>query len=162
MLVEQPMKITVRNFALAALTLGCLTAVPCPAQTIALALPEVTAAAVPFYPRNARAAHIEGSVHLQVRIVAGRVVSLALQEESSPMLIKAAEDNVKTWQFGDTDTLTFETTFYYKIRNTPLPKSCDEMGDRNDTVALRFPESVEISTPSMWLCDPGTLIRRKQ
>jgi hypothetical protein len=106
-------------------------------------------------------AHVEGTVHLQVGIAAGKVVSVTLQD-GQPILAKAAEDNVKTWQFRETDTLTFETAFRYEIRKTPPPTNCDEGEDYNSTIALHFPSSVEVSAPTWWTCDPGVVVPAKR
>jgi hypothetical protein len=133
----------------------CLVVIQCAAQKPIPASPEVTAAAVPIYPRLAAMAHIEGTVHLQVRIAAGKVVSVTLQD-GQPMLAKAAEDNVKTWQFRETDTVTFDTAFRYEILQTPPPTDCDGGEDHNSKITLHFPASVEVSTPTMWVCDQTT------
>ena len=78
------------------------------------------------------------------------------------MLVKATEDNVKTWQFRETDRVTFETVFHYEIRNTPPPTNCDDGGDYNSTIVLHLPASVEVSAPTMWVCDQSAVVHAKQ
>lgn len=61
-------------------------------------LPDLRIASVPFHPRNAQAAHIEGVVRLRISTDGTRAVSVQVQD-GPPMLARAARDNVKTWQF---------------------------------------------------------------
>jgi hypothetical protein len=65
------------------------------------------------------------------------------------MLAKAAQENVKTWEFEEHSPTTFEVTFRYKI----LPQS--ECDIDNGTVLLRLPTEVEVSAKGVQTCDPA-------
>lgn len=110
-------------------------------------LPTVTSATVPFYPPLARVARIEGIVHLRVS-TDGMRVSAASTISGHPLLVEAAAENLRTWQFREHTPATFETMFRYKM----LPESECEMD--SGTVLLRLPAEVELSAKGWKTCDP--------
>ena len=110
-------------------------------------LPTVATAAVPFYPRPARTAHIQGAVRLRIS-TDGERVSGVVAEAGPPMLIPAAEENVKTWLFEKHDPVTFDVTFRYKM----LPGS--QCAIDNGVVVLHLPTEVEVSAKGIETCDP--------
>jgi Gram-negative bacterial TonB protein C-terminal len=115
-------------------------------------LPMVVVAGVPFYPPTARIAHIEGTVRLRIT-TDGKKASVITVESGPPMLVSAAEENVRTWQFRGHEAVTFETTFNYKM----LPESeCDL---DSGVVMLRLPTQVEVSAKAWKTCDPAVEVK---
>ncbi len=129
----------------------------CPAQ-YEKPLPAVTSASVPFYPRVAQTAHIEGAVKLRISTDGMRASSIDI-ESGSPLLGRAAEENIKTWMFEQHTPTTFEATFRYVL----LPNECDPKcicGDTNrNTVRLQLPTDVEVNAKTVELCDPAVVRR---
>lgn len=118
--------------------------------------PEVIHADVPLYPPIARAAHITGTVEIQVVVEKGSVVSAQLKSvvvdaSNSPVLSEQGKKkvspylsipslaNVKTWRFDSSGRITFLVRYVYRITGqaTPLPES--------PTVELDFPHLVKIT-----------------
>ena len=119
-------------------------------------LPSVISASVPFYPRISQQAHIEGVVRLRISTDGKRAVSVEV-ESGQPMLARAAQDNVKTWQFDPHNPMTFEATFQYKL----LPSRCDAECNTCDSVEkpsvlLRLPSQVEVNARELMTCDPSS------
>ena len=117
------------------------------AQQSNMSLPAVITAAVPFYPPAARAARIEGVVRMRIS-TDGKRVSFISAQTGPPALIKAAEENVRTWQFKKHNPTTFETTFRYKV----LSESECKMD--SGTVLLMLPTAVEVTAKGVRTCDP--------
>jgi len=116
-------------------------------------LPSVISASVPFYPRIPQQAHIEGVVRLRISTDGNRAASVEV-ESGQPMLARAAQDNVKTWQFDPHSPMTFEATFRYKL----LPSRCDAECKTCDSVEkpsvlLRLPSQVEVNAKELMVCD---------
>jgi len=107
------------------------------AQEASGVLPEVVQANVPLYPADALAAHISGEVHLRVT-TDGKAVSAKSEETGPPMLVKAAEENVRTWGFANHTATSFEVIFSYKLTDSA---KC-EAGSRG--VVLHLPREVEV------------------
>src|SRR5277367_6733683 len=72
-------------------------------------LPIVASASVPLYPRVAQTAHISGVVKLRISTDGIQASSIDL-ESGSPLLGRAAEENIKTWKFEKHSPTTFEAT----------------------------------------------------
>ena len=100
-----------------------------------IALPMVSAAPVPLYPRIARAANMQGVVHVKVRTDGYRVVEAHAEEKLMP-LTTAAEENAKNWEFSMHTPVTFTITYRYKLT--------DECNPNNPTVTLHLPTEVEV------------------
>jgi hypothetical protein len=114
-------------------------------QQSKVALPRVSAAAVPLYPRQAYISNIEGLVRLKITTDGHHVVAVHL-EDGNKLLAAAAEENARTWQFVSHEPTSFTLTYRYQLKG-------NGKGDLyNPTVVLRFPTEVEIST-RRW---PGT------
>jgi hypothetical protein len=111
-------------------------------------LPLVLAGEMPLYPVMARAARIEGIVKIKATTNGGKVVSLEV-ESGPPMLVRFAEDNLKTWKFAKHAPATFVTTFEYVIEE---PSYC---GYHNGSVNLQLPLEVRISASGVQTCDPA-------
>lgn len=94
---------------------------------------------LPLYPPVARAAHVNGTVEIQVTVERGAVVDAQVKSSSSPLLSTPTVANVKTWQFQSEDRTTFSVTYVYQIEGeqTPLPE--------NPRVELDLPRLVKIT-----------------
>jgi hypothetical protein len=116
------------------------------AQESTVALPMVAGAAVPLYPPLARAASVQGVVHVNIttdghRVVAARIV------DGNKLLAAAAESNVRTWTFSLHEPTVFVVTYNYKL----VTKWAGD--PNNPEVVLQLPTKIEIST-KRW---PGTV-----
>jgi hypothetical protein len=110
------------------------------------ALPSLISGAIPLYPPLARTAHVQGIVRLHISTDGKRVS--AVVSSGPPMLIKAAEANVRTWEFKVHNPTTFDATFRYTV----LPESACELD--NGTVVLHLPTEAEITVKGVQTCDP--------
>src|ERR1700680_3308160 len=77
-------------------------------------LPVVLDAALPFYPRDAQLAHIEGVVRLRIS-TEGETVTRVEMLEGQTTLARAAKENVKTFRLKWHVRTTFEATFRYTL-----------------------------------------------
>jgi TonB-like protein len=112
------------------------------------ALPTVITIAVPIYPAVARAAHVEGVVHLKISTDGHRVTTVEVQD-GTKLLAVPAQDNVKTWQFSPHDPTTFVVTYRYKL-------VAQAKGDTSiPSVLLRLPTDVEVSAMPRETVDPA-------
>jgi len=128
-----------------ALVLACTSR----AQHSEVALPMVAAAAVPLYPPLARAANVQGVVHLKITTDGHRVIATHV-EDGHKLLAAAADENARTWQFATHEATTFIVTYRYKL--DPGLK-----GDPNNpTVLLRLPVEIEICRSPLVLDAAGT------
>jgi Gram-negative bacterial TonB protein C-terminal len=138
----------------------CFAAQYKPAQTKEF-LPRVVSASVPFYPELARETHIEGAVTLQVS-TNGKSVSSINPENGALLLINAARENVKTWQFAPHNPTNFEVTFHYNLLPVECDSNCNCGPKEKESVLLQLPTTVEVSAPPLMICDPAVEIRRKK
>ena len=118
-------------------------------------LPSVISASVPFYPRIAQQAHIDGAVRLQISTDGNRVASVEVQT-GQPMLAQAARESVKTWEFDQHSPTTFQVTFRYRL----LPSKCDAKCNCDTTekpsVFLQLPTDVEVNAKELMVCDSAS------
>lgn len=122
-------------------------------------LPIVVTASVPFYPSIARAAHITGDVHLRISTDGKRVSAISV-ESGPPMLVAAAEENIRTWEFKELHPTMFETTFHYKLVPSKCDARCDcDFESDSGTVLLKLPADVEVTAKTMEPCDPAVEIK---
>src|ERR1700687_1115048 len=77
------------------------------AQVSHVALPRVSAAAVPLYPHGAVRANIEGIVQVKVTTDGHRVVTATADKRSARLLAQAAEANARTWAFDIHEPTSF-------------------------------------------------------
>jgi TonB family protein len=117
-------------------------------------LPTVLSASVPFYPRIAQAAHIEGKVQLKVSTDGNRAVSVEIQNGPA-MLAKAAQENVKTWQFEQHAPTSFEVTFRYRLLASKCDEKCNCHSPETPSVVLQMPRDIEVTAEEAMLCDPA-------
>jgi Gram-negative bacterial TonB protein C-terminal len=123
-------------------------ALPARGQRSHQALPRVLTMAVPTYPSVARAAHVEGLVHIKVT-TDGHSVSNAEVQDGARLLAVPAEDNVRTWQFSPHDPITFVVTYRYKL----LARAKGQ--NSLPSVLLRLPTDVEVSAMPRETVDPA-------
>jgi TonB family protein len=111
-------------------------------QASRAALPTVYAAAVPIYPNVARMANIQGLVRVRVTTDGHGVTNTSIENgDATPVLAKAAQENVQTWKFAAGEQVTFTVIYHYVL----LPKMKDiKSNSPNSKVVLRFPTNVEI------------------
>ncbi len=134
---------------------------PWAAQQTKAKLPKVASASVPFYPRFAPPARIQGVVTLRLS-TDGKRVSAVGAESGPPMLIQAAKENVRTWQFEQHRPTSFEVTFHYKLLPTKCDSECTCDSEEKESVLLQLPTNVEVSAKEYTICDPSEKISEKK
>jgi len=110
-----------------------------------LSLPMISFAEVPLYPPLARTANVSGIVHVVVTTDGHRVIATRVQD-GKKILSDAAEQNVKSWQFGTHEPTTFTVTYVYKLIDDLKPQR------NNPRIILQLPIEVEVDA-ARW---PGT------
>jgi len=103
-------------------------------------LPYVSSMAVPFYPPIARAANMQGIVHIRVTTNGSRVVATHV-EDGPKLLADGAEKNVKTWEFAGDHAATFSVAYTFRFAKNPTH------GFIRETVVLRLPTQIEVMSP---------------
>jgi hypothetical protein len=103
-------------------------------------LPRVSNMAIPFYPPIARAANMQGTVHIRVTTDGTRVVATHV-EDGPKLLADGAEKNVKTWEFGGDYATTFSVTYRFRLTKN------SSQGFIRETVILRLPTEIEVLSP---------------
>jgi hypothetical protein len=147
-----------RHFAgLAALLLSSVALVADQSRS----LPAVVSASVPFYPPLARQTRIEATVTVRVS-TDGHQVS-AVEAEAGPLLlVDAATNNVKTWQFNPHAPTNFEVKFHYRLLNYKCDSQCNCEPEGKESVLLNLPTTVEVSAVIPMICDPAEEVRHKR
>jgi hypothetical protein len=144
-----------KNFAgIGAMGMLLLSFLPQSAPQTRGPLPKVVSASVPFYPRLAPAARIQGTVRLHLS-TDGKRVSAIDGESGPPMLVLAAKENVKTWQFEPHTPTNFEVVFRYRLLTYMCDSQCRCESTEKESVLLQLPASVEISATLPMICDPA-------
>ncbi len=108
-------------------------------------LPVVKSGEMPFYPPLLRTAQVEGEVDLRVTTDGSSVVSVTA-EYGNLLLVRAAQDNVRTWKFETHEPTSFSTVFSYHLDKELVTYSCDPDVPDNGTVILNLPAKVEITS----------------
>lgn len=132
------------------LSLGASMSVAQQAKTV---MPTIASASVPLYPRVIRAARIQGDVVLQVS-TDGQRISAVEVKSGPPMLVEAAKDSVKTWQFEPHTPTSFEVTFHYKLLLPKCDSECNCDSEKKESVLLQLPTTVDVSAKIPAICDP--------
>jgi len=117
-------------------------------------LPKIASASVPFYPPLARQTRIDGTVTLRVS-TDGQHVSALEAESGHPLLVNAAKENVKTWQFESHTPTSFEVEFHYRLLPIKCDAECACDSEERESVLLQLPANVEISAKGYMTCDPA-------
>jgi TonB family protein len=126
-----------------------------------VSLPKVASAFVPFYPSLARQTRIQGVVTLRLS-TDGKRVSAVDAESGPPMLVQAANENVKTWQFEPHAPTSFEVKFRYRLLDSKCDSECNCGSEEKPSVVLQLPADVEVSAESLMLCDPAGKISKRE
>lgn len=108
-------------------------------------MPTIAGGAVPLYPPLARAAKVQGVVHVKITTDGLRVVS-AQAEEGPRLLVNAAEESARIWQFSKHEPMSFKVTYRYRLDADADPN--------NPTVTLRFPTEVDVTIAPLVISDP--------
>lgn len=103
------------------------------AQQPSESLPRVVQHSEPTYPPLARQTRIQGEVRVKLT-TDGESVCDAVAETGHPLLLKAAEENARTWKFVAHAPNTFHVTFRYKL-----------LSDTADVEFLETPAIVQIA-----------------
>jgi hypothetical protein len=75
----------------------------------------VVHAEVPLYPALAVAARLSGVVQVHITIKRGSVRSVTTASSAPPILVNAAEHNVRTWQFAPDVNSNAEVMYIYEL-----------------------------------------------
>lgn len=108
-------------------------------------LPVVKSGDMPFYPPLLRLAQLEGEVDLRVTTDGSSVVSVT-SDYGNLLLVKAAQDNVKTWKFEQHEPTVFSTVFSYHLVKELITYSCEPDVPDSGTVTLKLPAEVDITS----------------
>lgn len=110
--------------------------------------PVVVSLAFPEYPAGARLAAIEGVAVLDVR-TDGERVWVALRRTGPPMLLEAAEENVKSWRFRPHKPTNFSVAFRFRLDPDSAAVQYSREAAQNPTVLFRLPAEVEVTARRM-------------
>jgi hypothetical protein len=112
--------------AVFALSLLPLATASLGAQDSGASLPRLVSHADAQYPPIAKTAHVMGDVVVKITTDGESVVE-SKAESGPPLLLKAAEDNAKTWKFAPHTPGTFHVTYRFKFMDgnvaTSFPNS---------------------------------------
>jgi TonB family protein len=100
-----------------------------------------------IYPPVARQARIQGDVVLIAQIGSDGSVSIPIRKSGHPLLLKAAEDNLKTWTFQTGESQEMEITYHFKLREQSSDSAETECAfDLPDSVTIfsRLPSTVTL------------------
>jgi hypothetical protein len=122
------------------------------AQQPKSALPMIAGGEIPLYPPLARAAKVQGIVHVKVTTDGARVLT-AQAGDGHRLLAAAAEENARTWRFARHEPTSFTVTYRYVLDAGADPN--------NPTVTLRLPAEVDIYAAPLIIHDPPAETRRK-
>ncbi len=77
------------------------------------------------------------------------------------MLVQAARENIKTWQFESHKPTAFDTVFRYKLLSSKCDSQCNCDSAEPESVVLCLPPTeVEVKAKELWVCDPGTELEK--
>jgi len=103
-----------------------------------------------IYPPLARQARIQGDAVLIAQIGSDGSVSIPMRKSGHPLLLQAAEDNLKTWKFQSGEVQEMEITYRFKLAEPPSDSLQTEC-------SFDFPNSVTISSHVQITSDPRRL-----
>ena len=128
--------------AIAVLCLSILLASEAQAPTVIeeskLGFPSIAHADVPLYPPLARVANVEGAVKVKVTTDGHRIIKTEVEDGANALLARAAQENLRSWEFAVHEPASFTVTYRYII--------VDDIDARqeNPTVVLKLPTEVEV------------------
>src|SRR5690242_1894907 len=82
--------------------------------------PVVKSGDMPLYPDLWRQARIQGTVRLEVT-TDGPYITNVVASGAHKTLLRAAEENIRTWRFYEHRPQTFIVTFVYKLEKEEVP-----------------------------------------
>jgi hypothetical protein len=124
-------------------------------------LPRILRASMPLYPPLAQQAAIQGVVTLRVS-TDGKRVSTIDGVSGPPLLVRAATENVKTWEFAPDAPTSFGVTFNYRLSLPPDCECTDCDGPEKQSLVLHLPTSLEVSAIIPGTCDPPEEINKRR
>jgi hypothetical protein len=112
---------------------------------------------VPLYPHDARLAHINGTVEVQVTVKDGHVADTSVKSEQ-PILARATVENIKTWVFQSNVNATFITKFVYEME----AEDRAAVQQTNPKIEMHLPAIVKITARPILLEDPKQSAGRRK
>jgi TonB family protein len=94
-----------------------------PAAALHASEPILTRADLPLYPPIARTARVQGVVEVEFNVLDGRVTSARIVRGASPILDRAALENVRTWQFIEGTSGIWKTIYTYKLEDDEVAEA---------------------------------------
>lgn len=92
------------------------------------------------YPPVARMARISGDIDMVALIDPKRNVSVPVLPPGHPLLVRAAEENIKTWRFQSGLESELRVTYHFKLEGEPTHNI-------SSVCKFDFPDSVTVVTP---------------
>jgi hypothetical protein len=99
----------------------------------------VTAFECPTYPSSAKDSRLQGAVRIQVTTDGKKITDL--KATGHPILVEAAEKNIRTWKFADNAPTSFLVTYLYVMEGEYDPDPVYKCRAK-----LQLPDKVEVST----------------
>src|SRR5258706_16147547 len=90
-----------------------------------------------IYPPVARQARIAGDVVLMAQIGSDGSVSIPVRRSGHPLLLQAAENNLKTWKFQTGEPQEMAITYHFKLNE-------QSSGSAQTKCVFDLPDSVTI------------------
>jgi TonB family protein len=93
------------------------------------------------YPKVAYQARINGDVVVLAQIDSEGRVQVPVRPPGNPLLVQAAEENIKTWRFQSGPRLQLKVTYHFRLEGKPIfdyPAS---------VCKFDLPDSVTVVTP---------------
>jgi TonB family protein len=109
-----------------------------------------------IYPPLARQARITGDVVLIAQIGTDGSVSIPIRKSGHPLLLQAAEDNLKTWKFQSGESHEMEVTYHFKLSEQSSGNPQTECSfDLPDSVTI-FSHTAPVNTATSRLGKPSS------
>jgi len=128
-----------------ALSLLPLSAAAARAQDSGQTLPKLISHADAVYPQIAKTAHVTGDVVVKITTDGQSVVD-AKAESGPPLLLRASEDNAKTWKFAPHSPGTFRVTYHYRFLSDDVAASFPDSSADVEIAAVPQPMSIYYAT----------------
>jgi hypothetical protein len=135
-----------KSWAALALSLLVLAPANAVAQDSGQALPKLVSHANAVYPPIARAAHVTGDVVVKIT-TDGQSIVEAHAESGPPLLLKAAEDNAKTWKFAPHSPATFHVAYRFEFMDGDVTASFPNSGSIVEVATI--PQTITVTYGGM-------------
>ena len=113
----------------------------------------------PNYPPIARAAHVTGEVHLEIKVSNDGLAGDIQVKDGPQMLREAAVNSAKTSLFEPEVTQNDRTSYDLVYNFVVDATACDEASDPSYPHVSYGPGTVTIAEKVVPLCDPGSDIK---